>query len=173
MRLKGTTGFSMIEMVIIIAIIVGLAGVVVPIVSQEVKDSKKARAVADINRIATALNQYIKDTLTFPTGKRGSTTLHYLYTDGKLPENNPYASGEGKHIHALLEKDEFSAKGWKGPYLQSVAADPWENAYMINVQGFYDPKERVMIISSGPDGRFDTSPDAATPQNDDLMLLID
>ena len=148
MRHEGKRGFSMIEMVIILAIIVGLAGVVVPIVSQEVKDSKKAHAIADINRLATALNQYIKDTLVFPTGKRGSTHLHYLYTDGQVPDKNPYASGEGKHIRTLLRDNDFEEKRWKGPYLESAPIDPWGNAYIINVQGFYDPSERAMIISA-------------------------
>ncbi|MFH2002370.1 MAG: hypothetical protein ABIK28_22045, partial [Planctomycetota bacterium] len=68
MKVIKTGGFSMIELVILVAILLGLAGVVIPIVNQEMTDSKVANAVADINRIATSLNQYIKDTLYFPTG---------------------------------------------------------------------------------------------------------
>ena len=61
MQIRGMRGFSMVELVIILAIIVGLAGVVVPIVSQEVKDSQKARAIADINRIASSCHPNCAD----------------------------------------------------------------------------------------------------------------
>ncbi len=173
MKLKPNLGFSMVEMVILLAIIVGLAGVVVPIVSQEVQDARKANAIADINRIATGLNQYIKDTLFYPTGKKGASTLHYLYTDGSKPANNAYASGEGKHINAVLVSNTYGGARWKGPYLQGVDADPWGNAYIINVQGFFYPGERAMILSAGPDGVINTSLRASQPEGDDLMLLID
>jgi general secretion pathway protein G len=173
MKERETGGFSMVEMIIIIAIIVGLAGVVIPVVSQEMRDSKKANAVADINRMATALNQYIKDTLYFPTGNQGATSFHFLFTDGKVPKNNHFASGEGRHLDRFLNTNEFGGSRWKGPYLHSVSTDPWDHAYIINVQGFYNPAERAMILSAGPDGYISTSPRATSPENDDIMLLID
>lgn len=173
MRLRGKNGFSAIELIIIIAIFVGLAGVVVPIISQEIQDSKKSHAIADINRIATALNQYIKDTLFFPTGNQGSTTYHYLFTDGAMPQNNIFASGEGVHAAQFLRKGEFGGKRWKGPYLQSIPADPWGNSYIINVQGFFNMGERAVILSAGPDGAVNTQANDSTPGGDDLLLLID
>ena len=173
MNLGKARGFSIVELVIIIAIIVGLAGVVVPIVSQEIKDSRRAQAIADINRVATALNQYIKDTLFFPTGKDGSTSFHYLYTDGNMPNNNVFSSGEGCHLGEFLNSDEYGGMRWNGPYLQSVKQDPWENAYIVNVQGFFNTGERAMIISAGPDGAINTSSRSTSPEGDDIMLLID
>ena len=173
MKVNSRRGFSMVELVIILAIIVGLAGVVIPIVSQEVQDAKRANAVADINRIATGLNQYIKDTLFYPTGKHGTAKYHYLFTEGNLPMNNDFASGEGQHIDAFLVTSEFGGPRWKGPYLQGVGSDPWGTAYLINVQGFFNPSERAMILSAGPDNVVSTSPRASQPEGDDLMLLID
>jgi type II secretory pathway pseudopilin PulG len=173
MKLRASRGFSMIEMVIILAIIVGLAGVVVPIVSQEVQDSKKGNAVADLNRIATALNQYIKDTLYFPTGNMGSTSFHFLHTDGNLPVENVFDSGDHCHVDRFLASSEFGGARWRGPYLQSGFCDPWGGAYIINVQGFFNPGERAMILSAGPDGLLATPPTALSPEGDDLMLLID
>lgn len=173
MKAKRTGGFSMIEMVIIIAIILGLAGVVIPIVNQEMNDSKVSNAVADINRIATALNQYIKDTLYFPTGKQGATSYDYLFTNGQKPSQNLMASGQGAHIKGFLLKNENGGPRWKGPYLDNIDCDPWGNAYIINVQGFFNPEERALILSAGPDGMVSTSPAALTPEGDDLMLLID
>jgi len=173
MRHTGNRGFSMIELIIIIAILVGLAGVVVPIVSQEIQDSKKSHAIADINRVATALNQYIKDTLYFPTGNQGVTTYHYLFTDGLMPQNNIFNSGEASHLASFLNTNSNGGERWKGPYLQSIPADPWGNAYIINVNGFFNMEEKAMIISAGPDGVIDTSLHSSSPQGDDLMLLID
>jgi general secretion pathway protein G len=173
MKVHRTGGFSVIELVVVIAIIVGLAGVVVPIVTQEMNDSKKANAIADINRLATALNQYIKDTLFFPTGTHGTTTLHYLYTDGTLPTRNSFTSGEGRHVGEFLCSNIHGGDRWKGPYLDSAACDPWGNAYIVNVQGFYSASERAMIISAGPDGLMETPTASLNPEGDDLMLLID
>jgi general secretion pathway protein G len=173
MQIRGMRGFSMVELVIILAIIVGLAGVVVPIVSQEVKDSQKARAIADINRIATGVNQYIKDTLFYPTGNQGSTTFHYLYSEGNIPQNNIFATGEGRHLDEFLGSKNLGGARWKGPYLQSTPIDPWGNAYIINVEGFFNPAERAMILSAGPDGVVNTTPRSVSPAGDDLMLLID
>ena len=173
MSLRGKNGFSLVEGIIVIAIIVGLAGVVVPIVSQEVKDSKKSQALADINRLATGLNQYIKDTLYFPTGKEGATTFHFLYTDGNAPDNNLFATGESSHIKSFLVENRCGGNRWKGPYLNGLPCDPWGNAYLVNVQGFYNQSERAMILSAGPDGVVDTPARAASPAGDDLMMLID
>ncbi|MFH2002694.1 MAG: type II secretion system protein GspG, partial [Planctomycetota bacterium] len=83
------------------------------------------------------------------------------------------ASGEGSHIKGFLSQNDFGGPRWRGPYLDNIGADPWGNAYIINVQGFFKPEERALIISAGPDGMLSTPPTALSPQGDDLMLLID
>ena len=173
MKRTSFLGFSMVEMLVILAIIVGLAGVVVPIVSQEVQDSRRAAAMDDLNRLATGLNQYIKDTLFYPTGKEGAARYDYLYTNGPLPSTGDFVHGKGIHVEAFLNKPDFGGARWKGPYLQGVTTDPWGHAYVVNVRGFFDAGERAMILSAGPNGVVETSPRASQPGGDDLMLLFD
>src|SRR5262245_8092117 len=61
-------GFTLIEMIVVVAIIAALAAILVPIVSSELADSEQTKALADCQRIAAAITQYIKDTRLFPTG---------------------------------------------------------------------------------------------------------
>ena len=73
----------------------------------------------------------------------------------------------------FLTNGNLGGTRWNGPYLQAVGEDPWGHAYLVNVHGFFNPGERAMILSCGPDGILNTSPRSATPAEDDLILLID
>lgn len=173
MNRPGKRGFSVIHLVLVIAVIIGLAGVVIPFVSDEDSVSRIDQAKEDLNGLAAAIDLYINDTLFYPTGIQGATTYHFLYTNGILPEKNLMASGPGIPINDILNTGEFGGDRWSGPYLKEIAADPWGNAYIINVQGFYNRSEKMMIISAGPNSRIDTPVTSSMPELDDVMLIID
>ena len=80
-----TRGFTLIEMIVVVAIIVALSGVLVPVVSNELSDSKLKKAHDTVNRIATAIDAYIKDTGFAPTGRNGRREMHWLSSTGQLP----------------------------------------------------------------------------------------
>jgi hypothetical protein len=49
---------------------------------------------------------------------------------------------------------------WKGPYQNVFAADPWGNAYLVNIVDMSaTPSEAVWVISAGPNGAMDTDAD--------------
>ncbi len=173
MKNREQAGFSTMECLIALAIFAGLAGVVVPIVSQESYDAMKEEALADIDQIATAVNGYIRDTMFYPTGIKGVTRYHFLYTEGEIPANNPLASGPGMPLADLLNSREFGGSDWKGPYLESMGADPWGNAYLINAQGYFNRTERTIILSAGPNGVIDTPVTSTYGCEDDIFLLLD
>jgi type II secretory pathway pseudopilin PulG len=69
---------------------------------------------------------------------------------------------------------------WRGPYLQSIPADPWGNAYLVNI-GKADPslatKKAVWVISAGPNGQIETASDTAasgtvTAAGDDIIARV-
>jgi len=169
-------GFTLIEMVITIAIISSLAAILVPIVAAELGDSAKARAQGDARRIGVAVDQFFKDVRFGPTGPLGNNTVEYLEGTGAPIAPNPFGD-DGGAIEAIEDYlTDGAANGgpeWGGPYVAGVPPDPWGNAYLINVHGFYDAAEFVWVISAGPNGVFDTGPTDTLLQNDDLGILVE
>ena len=165
--------FTLIEMVVVIAIVVALAGVLVPIVGSELDDSKKATAQNEVNRIATALTQYMKDTGCAPTGKNGQKEFHFLATKGEMPSGNEFSDGPRGKADDFLSTDRYASHDWHGPYLGESPSDPWGSAYLVNVHGFFNGKERVWVISAGPNRTLETAPKSTTLAGDDIGLFID
>jgi len=166
-------GFTLIEMVVVVAIIIALAGILVPIVTNELDEAKKSTAQATVNRLATAITQYMKDTSFPPTGKDGAKSYHYLSGAGIDPDKNKFASGSNGTLNDFLANNTHGTRNWKGPYLAEVAEDPWGRAYVVNVHGYFNGKERVWVLSSGPDQKMDTNPRNTTLGGDDIGMFID
>ena len=51
--------------------------------------------------------------------------------------------------------------------------DPWGHAYLVNVEGWVNPREHALVLSAGPDGIVQSEADATHPAGDDLLLVID
>ncbi len=167
-----SSGFTLIEMVVVVAIIIALAGILVPIVTGELEDAKVATAQATVNRVATALTQYLKDTSFAPTGQNGQKTYHYLYGDGTVPSANKFASGQGALLSDFLTENTTQTTGWKGPYLQRVEADPWGCAYLVNSNSFFKSTERAWVLSAGPDRTVNTTAASTVPLGDDIAIFV-
>lgn len=169
-------GFTLIEMIITVAIMSSLAAILVPIVSSEMESSAQATAQGECRRIGTALNQFFKDT-GFPTsGPGGDDSVEYLLSGGVEVTPNPFADdgGDSGDLQDYLTDGATNGGSqWKGPYLSAIDQDPWGNAYLVNANGYYDPAEYVWVICAGPNGVMDTSPDDTFLQGDDLGILVD
>ncbi len=166
-------GFSFLELLVVVAILVALAGVLVPVVNGELEASKKATAQASVNRIATALTEFIKDTSFAPTGEGGKRTYHVLHSDGAAPRGSSFTSGEATTLERFLCRNELKVENWHGPYLRPVGSDPWGGRYVVNSHGFFTNDERVWILSAGPNGRLETSPGDSRPGGDDIGLFLE
>ena len=65
-RAPKTSGFSLLELVVVISIIALLAGVVTPRVSGRLAMARDARRLADIKAVRDAIEQYREDTGAYP-----------------------------------------------------------------------------------------------------------
>jgi general secretion pathway protein G len=118
------SGFTMMELLIVLVIISLLAALVGPMLYQRIKPAKQATARAQIANFMTALDTYFIDVGRFPTTAQGLQALR------APPQDAP---------------------GWSGPYLgKEVPADPWGNPYVYRAPGRNGGYE---ILSFGADGR--------------------
>ncbi|MFO0981235.1 MAG: prepilin-type N-terminal cleavage/methylation domain-containing protein [Planctomycetota bacterium] len=175
MHRRNSRGFTLIEMVVVVAIIAAMAAILVPIVADELASSESSKALGDTQRIAAAITQYVKDTRHFPTGPLGNNTVEFLVSDGTVPSPNTFDSGgtKGDLVDYLTNGATNGGSLYKGPYMQEIAADPWGNAYVVNVNGYYSGTENVWVLSAGPNGDLETAVGAAKPAGDDIGVLIE
>jgi prepilin-type N-terminal cleavage/methylation domain-containing protein len=166
-------GFTLVEMIVVIAILVSVAGILIPVVSSQLEDARRGRALGDMRRIAAGINRYVKDTGAFPIGDAAHTPFHWLFGAGELPRSNVFDDGPSTTLQRFLSRNDFGGSKWRGPYVSDVGADPWGHAYLVNVQGYFEARENVLIVCAGPDGEVDTATDATIAAADDIMILID
>jgi len=113
-RLK--RAFTLVELMVVVAILGILATVVVVNVSGRTGEAKRARAKTDFAAFKTAIRLYKIDTGRYPQALQG-----------------------------LLQQD---AKG-KGPWIEELAKDPWDNDYYYEYRG----RGKFVITSFGADGQ--------------------
>lgn len=98
------TGFTLLELLVVLGIISMLAGLVGPKVMKHMADAKVKAAKVQIAELSQALEMYKLDVDKYPTSAQG--------------------------LNALVESPD-NAKRWNGPYLSKskVPLDPWQQEY--------------------------------------------
>ena len=186
-RAQAARGFTLIELTVVLAVLVTLALVLTPSITNFINDSRVARTRTDTQTLAASVIQFYKDNGFFPqwsTSNAGgpgtpANKRDLLISPGNVPTvaaPNLWTTGTTSTIVAQLVantpaytlKTAASPFGWNGPYLSStIGADAWNNRYMINV-GLIDTtqgtqtaagvtKSAVWVISAGSNGQIDTA----------------
>jgi len=182
-------GFTLIEVIVVAGIIAILAGILVPMIMNQVDDAKVSKAQGDMKSIQSSIMNFKKDTSSWPTKTADAAApATLLITDQAVPGERPtIPGGTAGWNTGVTERliNHLGATGattygtsWKGPYMGSAGADPWGHAYIINADQFAT-NNPVWIVSAGPDGRIqtgaasETCADAnATPAADDICLRL-
>ena len=125
---KKSSGFTLIEMLVVLAIIGLLAGLVGPRLFSKVDTSKVQTAQTQVKMLKGALETLRLDIGRFPTQSEGLALLN-----------------------TAPSADDIRAK-WKGPYLdEALPPDPWGNPYQYAVPGAAG--RPFSLYSYGADGK--------------------
>jgi general secretion pathway protein G len=121
---KKRSGFTLIELMIVILIIAVLAAMIIPKLMTRVDDAKAAKAMSDLQNFNTLLEVFRNDCDRYPTTEEGLDAL-------RNPPND--------------------ANGWRGPYLsKQIPLDPWGNPYTYEWPGSYGD-DSFTLLSYGAD----------------------
>ena len=123
------SGFTLIEILVVIVVIAVLAGMVAPNVFKHVGEAKNVTARSQIEMLGAALDAYRLDIGRYPTTSQGLAALWQA----------PTRAGQ--------------TVGWRGPYLRkAVPLDPWGHAYIYKAPGDQNPSG-YDLLSYGADGQ--------------------
>jgi general secretion pathway protein G len=124
-------GFTLVEMLLVVAIIGILAALVIPKIAGKSESARTTAAQTDIRAgIKSALDQFEIDNGYYP-----------------------------KSLNDLLQQPN-GVKNWHGPYFDppQLPVDPWGNPYVYVAPGRHNPNG-YDLSSVGPDGKAGTDDD--------------
>ncbi|MFO1264318.1 MAG: type II secretion system major pseudopilin GspG [Rhodoferax sp.] len=119
------SGFTLIELMVVLVIIGVLAALIVPNVLDRADDARSTAAKTDVNNLVQALKLYKLDNQRYPTSAQGLQALLAKPTEGPVPAN------------------------WKR-YLDKLPNDPWGRPYQYLNPGI---KGEIDVFSFGADGQ--------------------
>ncbi len=121
-------GFTLIELMVVIAILALLGGIVAPQVMNKLKEAKPQKVGIDIERIGMALDMYAVQNGDYPTTEQGIDALLRQPTSQPEPLN------------------------WNGPYVKAGTkfVDPWNNDYVYESPSTHEGYD-YDLFSYGPD----------------------
>ena len=116
------SGFTLIEVMVVVLILAILAAVVAPKILGRPDEARIIAAKTDIGSIETSMDLYRMDNFQYPSTSDG--------------------------INALTTKPAGATDNWK-KYLKSLPKDPWQRPYKYTNPGTHG---EIDIYSLGPDG---------------------
>ena len=126
-RYRAQSGFTLIEVMVVVVILGILAAIVVPRIMDRPGEARATKAASDLRALESALNLYRLDNFRYPTTEQG--------------------------LEALVERPKSAPepRNWRsGGYMDRVPTDPWGNPYQYLSPG---TEGDVDIYSLGADGR--------------------
>lgn len=131
--MKKVSGFTLLEVMIVLVIIGIIASMVVPNLMGSQDTAQKQKAVIDIGSLESALALYRSQNYDYPTTEQGLEALVEQTTIEPIPR-----------------------RFQEGGYIKRLPQDPWGNDYQLLNPGEHG---KMDVFSMGPDGEAATDDD--------------
>lgn len=141
--LRRNSGFSLVEVMVVLLIIGMIMAIVAPNVIGQGEDAKRQKAAVDIQTLEGALQMYKLRNNRYPSTEQGLEALVSAPTIEPIPRNYP-----------------------DGGYINSLPEDPWGNPYALISPGELGA---IDIFSNGPDGEPGTDDDIGNWNSDEYL----
>lgn len=194
-HLKDSRGVSLYEITAAVAMTGILAATAVPVILDQVQLAKIAKTQLESDTIQKAIGAFQKDTGKIPGEAEGTKLLVSGVAGGAATSPLPVGAGEMLTIPGSTSAFSAAVGGvvtctscrnmndflvrnpnigssagfyqnWKGPYMEEITQDPWDRAYVVNVQALYVAEPAgsqintcgyAWILSGGPNRALETS----------------
>ena len=122
------SGFTLIEIMVVVVILGILAALVAPNVIRRIDDARVTKARQDVRAYETALNLYRMDNFRYPTTEQG--------------------------LEALVKRPvDPNIRNWKeGGYIDGLKKDPWGNEYTYLAPGAHGDYDLYTLGADGQPG---------------------
>jgi len=197
--LRSKKGFTMIEMVVILAVIGVLAAVLAPMITTYVSDARIRRVEADVKAIGSAVLAFNRDMREWPIWAAGSATkpadtkydvLSSEDGDDAATVDTTITFDTSANLESIDDQlitndpgyNTTGVRKWRGPYLEGISEDPWGNKYYVTVKylqpSYLSPgsEKAVFVLSAGPNEliqtNFEQGVNAVTVGGDDIVYRV-
>jgi prepilin-type N-terminal cleavage/methylation domain-containing protein len=182
--MRAKKGFTLIEIVVVLAIIAVIAAFLTPMLFDYLKESKISRAKVDVKNIAASIANFNRDLQVYPVYKtttaKGDATVLVLHTGEGNQAGQDGVTGwttaedtsggtiqvldkalldgklaDGSTLYSTVVKKPGE---WKGPYMTDFKADSWGNKYYVSAEGMQPGSTKAaFVLSAGPNGKIETT----------------
>ncbi len=124
-RQSKQAAFTLVELLLVLVILATLAAIVIPKFAGRSEQARVTAAQTQIANLEIVLDAFEVDNGFYPKGSSG--------------------------LEDLVNEPSY-AKDWRGPYMDEVPIDPWDNEYIYEYPGKHNTRG-FDLYSMGPDGR--------------------
>jgi prepilin-type N-terminal cleavage/methylation domain-containing protein len=182
---RSVPGFTLIEMLVVIAIIAILAGILLPVLASAKEKARVAQAKTEVRNFAAAIVAYQGDQSVYPTSADDpnaknaqdatyttNATAVIILLDLDTPPNEGHRRNPQKHVYLNAKMvNNTSLPGISR--IDNIFRDPWGRPYIITLDLDYDNKchdsilnidvpAPVLVWSLGRDGQAKTKDDVTS-----------
>lgn len=191
-------GFTLIELILVVAVVAILAAILVPTVFSILDDSAITKGKADVKAVAGAIAKFRDDTGEYPTRDAdvasGEVNLLYSGTVAPLIAEFSPSPGAAFDCTTATNCEAFAfpfitnsgtnaypsastlKKRWKGPYLSDNTPDEFDTPYIVYVRRLRSSgavtTERAWVVFAGQNRLYETTPGHTSAQGDDFVFLL-